>query len=109
MGGLLLEWTVRYGYQPLQVLWWLQVPEAAGTVAFLALHADKQLVATRPEVTFNPLLYTLDLLLPVVNLQPRDYGITGGLASWVAAGFTVAGWGLALCLAVGVGRIFKAR
>ena len=96
--GLLLKWTVRYGYQPLQVLWWLVVPEAAGTVA---LHAGQQLVARQEAPTFDAFLYTLDLLLPVVN--PRQRG------SWVAAAFTLAGRGLALCLAVGVGRIFEAR
>jgi hypothetical protein len=108
-GGLLLKWTVRYGYQPLQVLWWLLVLEAAGTVAFFALHAGGQLAPRKEAPAFNAFLYTLDLLLPVVNLKQRDYWIPDGWAGWVAAAFTIAGWGLALCLAVGVGRIFKAR
>lgn len=108
LSGLLLRWTVRYGYRPLQVLWWLLALQIAGTITFH--FAPGRLVATRDKVPdFNAFLYTLDLLLPVVNLKQRDFWATTGWASWVAAAFTVAGWGLALCLAVGVGRIFKAR
>lgn len=32
-----------------------------------------------------------------------------GAADWSAATFTVLGWALALCLAAGVGRMFKTR
>ncbi|MCR6483172.1 hypothetical protein M8542_10120 [Amycolatopsis sp. OK19-0408] len=109
VAGFLLKWTVLYGYRPLRVLWWLLALEAAGTLSFLALYSDHQLIARKEAPGFNAFLYTLDLLLPVVSLKQRDFWIPDGWASWLAAGFTVAGWGLALCLAVGVGRIFKAR
>ncbi|MET9000314.1 hypothetical protein [Amycolatopsis sp. NPDC004169] len=108
LSGLLLRWTVRYGYRPLQVLWWWLVLQVTGSLIFT--FAGDRLVPTRDKVPeFNSFLYTLDLLLPVVNLKQRDFWAASGWAGWVAAAFTVAGWGLALCLAVGVGRIFKAR
>jgi hypothetical protein len=108
--GLLLKITVLYGYRPLLVLWYLIGLEAVGIAVFMRLHA---IGAIRPAGNaapdFNPYLYTLDLLVPVVSLRQRDFWVPTGVAVWVSAAFTVFGWILALCLAVGVGRIFKTQ
>ena len=107
--GLLLKWSVGYGYRPLQVLWWLVGLEIIGTVVFRLLHQANALVPSgKPVPDFNAFLYTLDLLVPVVNLAQRSFWLPmGTLAVWLAAVFTAAGWILAACLLVGIGRIFK--
>lgn len=107
---LLLKLTVRYGYRPLQILWWLIGLEVIGSVVFLILnnlHQFKPSSATVPD--FNSILYTLDLLIPVASLGEHTYWVPTGAAQWVAALFTVLGWILAACLVVGVGKIFKSQ
>ncbi|MFE0021067.1 hypothetical protein [Amycolatopsis sp. NPDC059021] len=108
VGGL-SRWTVQYGYRPLQVLWWLLALQFAGTVAFTVFSGVHQLTPRKDATGTNEFLYTLDLLVPVVNLKQRDLWIASGAAVWVSSAFVVAGWALALSLAVGAGRIFKAR
>ena len=107
--GFLLKLTVQYGYRPLQVLWWLFALEIVGTFVFIDLHGKGLLKPTSGAPEFNSILYTLDLLVPVVSLGQRAFWTANGAAVWVSAVFTITGWILALCLAVGVGRIFKTQ
>lgn len=106
--GRLSKATVRYGYRPLQVLPWLLILEVAGSVLF-GLVLDDHIEPRDDAPNFNSVLYTLDLLVPVVNLKQRDFFVAHDIASWFAAGYTLAGWGLALALGIGVSRIFKTR
>lgn len=105
--GRLSKATVRYGYRPLQVLYWLLGLEVVGIMLFHGLRG--QIRPRHDAPGFNSVLYTLDLLVPVVNLKQRDFFVAHDLAAWFAAGYTLAGWGLALALGVGVSRIFKTR
>ena len=108
--GWLLKLTVRYGYRPLQVLWSLLALEIVGSVLFewlFTIGDFKSRVAGVHDL--NPVLYTADLLIPVVNLKQRDNWVVFGAAEWGSAVFTGLGWVLALCLVAGAGRIFKAR
>jgi hypothetical protein len=107
--GLLLRITVLYGYRPLMMLWYLIGLEAVGIAVFTRLHAIGAIKPTGNIADFNPFLYTLDLLVPVVSLGQRNFWVPTGVAVWVSSAFTVIGWILALCLAVGVGRIFKTQ
>jgi hypothetical protein len=108
--GVLLKTTVRYGYRPLQVLWWLGGLEIGGFALFRWLH-DTGLLKPKdssvPVDSFNAAVYTLDLLVPVFSLGQRAFWIPISGAVWAAVGFTIVGWVLAGCLAVGVGKIFK--
>ena len=53
---------------------------------------------------FNALIYSLDLLLPVINFgQGHAYTATGGY-QWLAYLLTAAGWILATTIAAGVAR-----
>jgi hypothetical protein len=108
--GLLLKLTVRYGYRPLQVLWSLLVLEIVGSVLFEWLFVTGDFTRHTAGVPdLNPVLYTADLLLPVVSLKQRDNWVPLGAAEWGSAVFTGLGWVLALCLVAGVGRIVKTR
>jgi hypothetical protein len=51
-------------------------------------------------------LYTLDLLLPVVNLHQRDAWVAHGAAQWGAL-LTIAGWILATAWIAALTGVFN--
>ncbi|MFM9367255.1 membrane-associated oxidoreductase [Streptomyces sp. Da 82-17] len=100
--GHLQDVTVGYGFRPVRAAGWLASLLLVGTVAF----ALDRPPALKPEESppFNPLAYTLDLLLPIVDLgQEKAYAPDGG-AQWLAYGLIVTGWVLATTIAAGVTR-----
>jgi hypothetical protein len=100
--GFVQDAAVGYGYRPERALGWLLALLITGTVVFGSHHP----VASGPDqaAPFNPLIYSLDLLLPVINFgQGRAYVATGGY-QWVAYLLTAAGWILATTIAAGVAR-----
>ncbi|MDQ8701636.1 membrane-associated oxidoreductase [Streptomyces sp. LHD-70] len=100
--GHLQDAAVGYGFRPVRAAGWLASLLLVGTVAF-AVDAPR---ALKPEESppFNALAYTLDLLLPIVDLgQEKAYAPDGG-AQWLAYGLIVTGWVLATTIAAGVTR-----
>jgi hypothetical protein len=103
-----LEMSVGYGYTPWKAGAWLLVLLAAGTIVFAGAyphdltraHAD----GVRP---FQPLIYTLDVMVPVVNLHQRDEWVARGYAEWVAFALTLSGWLLTTALVAGVTGVLK--
>jgi hypothetical protein len=56
---------------------------------------------------FNPLVYTLDLLIPIVDFgQERALGIAGP-AQWLAYALTAIGWILFTAVAAAMTRTFN--
>ncbi|GAA2035473.1 oxidoreductase [Catenulispora yoronensis] len=100
--GFVQDAAVGYGYRPERALGWLVALLITGTIVF-GLHHP---IPSGPDkaAPFNPLIYSLDLLLPVINFgQGRAYVATGGY-QWVAYLLTAAGWILATTIAAGVAR-----
>jgi hypothetical protein len=97
--GYFLDWTVGYGYRPWLALVWLLVLLAIGTSLFDTLHRNGALVprgGSGAAPVFTPALYTLDLLLPVVNLKQRDFWVSAETSAQAAAAvFIVLGWVIA--------------
>ena len=60
---------IGYGYQPWRALAWLSLLLAAGTTAFSIAPLPALQPANAPH--FNAFIYTLDRLLPVVNLGQK--------------------------------------
>ncbi|MGB2570420.1 hypothetical protein ACPFP2_18495 [Micromonospora citrea] len=90
--GLLQDWTVGYGYLPGRALAWLLCLLAAGT----ALFANHPPLRVQDRIAFNPVLYTLDLLLPVLSIgQERAFAPGDPLTQWSAYLLIAAGWLLA--------------
>jgi hypothetical protein len=56
---------------------------------------------------FNPLVYTLDLLLPIVDFGQEHAFNPHGLQAWVAYGFIATGWVLATTIAAGATRVLR--
>lgn len=103
--SLLQEITVGYGYRPLRAGAWLAAFLAAGTLVF-GLHHPPPLRGA-PHPTFNPLIYTLDLLVPLVNFGMRDTYDPQGPQQWLAYLFIAAGWIFATTIAAGIARVLR--
>lgn len=101
--GLLQDGLVGYGYRPTRAALWLLVLTALGTTAFSLNPPAGRAAGT----AFNPLVYTVDLLIPIVNLgQERAFGITGR-AQWLAYVLTAMGWILFTAVAGALTRTFN--
>jgi hypothetical protein len=53
-------------------------------------------------VDFEPVIYTLDLLIPVISLGQRTAWNVDGIGQWVALGFTFFGWLMTAALLGGI-------
>jgi hypothetical protein len=102
--GRLLDWTVGYGYRPWRAATWLAVMLAIGTTAFTVRQPVPDGAVTRE---FDPLIYTLDLLLPISAFGLREDFAPVGSTRWLAYGLTAAGWLLATALIAGVTRALR--
>ncbi|MEU8330589.1 hypothetical protein [Micromonospora sp. NPDC048839] len=101
--GLLQDGLVGYGYRPTWAALWLLVLTALGTTIFSLNPPASGAGGT----AFNPLVYTLDLLIPIVNFgQERAFGI-GGRAQWLAYVLTAMGWILFTAVAGALTRTFN--
>jgi hypothetical protein len=107
----LLSPTVGYGYRPLRILWCLGALTVVGGFVFHLLRQDAgNFARARPHLDphwFDPWLYTIDLLLPIMSLDHSQLWVPLHGARWASLAFTVLGWVLAVCLVTGIGRLFK--
>ncbi|MDW4909945.1 membrane-associated oxidoreductase [Streptomyces sp. ADMS] len=100
--GHLQDLTVGYGFRPLRAAVWLLSLLAAGSTVY-ALHHPHPLKADEaPE--FNPVFYTLDLLLPVISFgQEGAFAPVGGY-QFLSYVLILTGWILATTVIAGVSR-----
>lgn len=103
--GVLQDWTVAYGYRPGRAAVWMAVLWALGTLFFARNVPSALNPSESPD--WNPYLYSLDLLLPVINLNQDTYWRPEGGAQWVAAVLILAGWVLATTVAAGASRLLR--
>ncbi|HEY4854427.1 MAG TPA: hypothetical protein VII22_26880 [Streptosporangiaceae bacterium] len=103
--SLLQDLTVGYGYQPWRAALWLIVLLAAGSILFAAAPPAPLLHGGTPH--FNAVIYTLDLLLPVVDLGQKHAFNPGGAEQWFSYVLIAAGWLLATTIAAGVARVLS--
>lgn len=103
--GLLQDWTVAYGYRPGRAALWMGVLWLAGFAAFAQNEPPPLKPNEYPQ--WNPALYTLDLLLPVITFgQDQAWAPEGGY-QWLAAGMILLGWILATTVAAGATRLLR--
>ncbi|MFF2809723.1 membrane-associated oxidoreductase [Streptomyces sp. NPDC058000] len=104
--GYLQDATVGYGFRPTRAGGWLLALLLLGSVAFGMHHPPPVEHGKGPG--FNAPIYTLDLLLPIVDFGQRSAFTPTGLFQWVSyllitVGWVV-GWVLATTVAAGITR-----
>lgn len=104
--GVLLDWTVGYGYRPWIATVWLILLLVLGTVVF---GHDRPRTIRQPgeRPQFHAFIYTLDLMLPIETFGQRSAWDPVGWSRWLAWGLTGGGWILATALIAGVARVLR--
>jgi hypothetical protein len=107
--NLLLDILVGYGYRTWLAGIWLLAWWAVGTLVFAAAHPDHLLLARpgAPHPAFQPAVYALDVLLPVVDLDQQANWIPQGGARWFAWAAILAGWILTTAVLAALSGILK--
>ncbi|PWG09325.1 oxidoreductase [Streptomyces sp. V2] len=102
--GYAQDWTVAYGYRPGRAAVWMGVLWAAGSVAYG--HAPHHPTGGSSP-TWDPVLFALDLLLPVIDLGQAGQWRLEGAWQWSAAVMILLGWILATTVAAGATRLLR--
>ena len=107
---LLWSWLQRamvgYGYRPARALAWLVVTWLLGAIWFATGPELKEINAD-DELSWNPWLFTIDLVVPIVDFGNKNRWNAPGASQWIAAGLIAMGWVLATTVAAGVTRLLK--
>jgi hypothetical protein len=102
----LQRWMVGYGYRPMRALLWLLLCLVAGTIWF-SVHSAP-IPANKDDVlVWNPVLYTLDHLVPIVDFGHKNRWSVTGASQWISAALIAAGWILATTVAAGLTRMLR--
>jgi hypothetical protein len=104
LGSHALELTVGFGHRLWLAGLWILFLVAWGAVVFGHFLKDSMAPARSLEQVppFEPTIYTLDLLIPVISLGQRTAWNPSGAAQWWALGFTVVGWLLTTAFIAGL-------
>ncbi|MGI5322042.1 hypothetical protein [Actinomadura nitritigenes] len=103
--GVAQDWTVGYGYRPLRAGILLATLLLIGTLVFAAHHPVPLKKDEAP--AFNPFLYSLDLLLPIISFGQESAFNPRGAYQWLAAALIASGWILATTIAAGITRVLS--
>ncbi|WP_210587411.1 oxidoreductase [Streptomyces sp. GESEQ-35] len=103
--GYAQDLTVAYGYRPGRAAVWMALLWAASSVAFV--HADHPPIKSGEHPAWNPALFALDLLLPVIDLGQVGFWQLRGGWQWLAAAMILLGWILATTVAAGATRLLR--
>ncbi|MET3986235.1 membrane-associated oxidoreductase [Streptomyces sp. PvR034] len=100
--GLLQDVTVGYGFRPLRAAGWLAALLCTGALAYGLRPPAPLKPGEAPE--FNPVFYTLDLMLPIIGFGQEEAFGPRGWYQWLSYLLIVTGWVLATTTAAGVSR-----
>ncbi|GAA3104642.1 pentapeptide repeat-containing protein [Streptosporangium carneum] len=103
--GRLLDLVVGYGYRPWLAGLWVAVLLTTGTVVFSAVPPTQ--IDPDEVRSFQPLVYTLDLLVPVSVFEQRGAWEPVGWTQWLAWTLVASGWILATAMIAGAARVLR--
>jgi hypothetical protein len=103
--GVVQDVTLGYGYRPWRALVWLAVLLAAGSIAFDIHRPPPLQPGSAPH--FNPVVYTLDLLLPLVDLGQKHAFDPAGALQWLSYLLVASGWVLVTTVAAAAARVLR--
>ncbi|HEY8372506.1 MAG TPA: hypothetical protein VIL00_07160, partial [Pseudonocardiaceae bacterium] len=104
--GAVQRWTIGYGYQPVLALAWVLGVLAAGTFYFTRT-APLKPIKDDEHPTWDPFLYTLDQLIPLLDLGHEKAWDPTGWDKTVTVLLMVAGWVLVTSFAAGASRVLR--
>ncbi|NKE55556.1 hypothetical protein FXN61_01435 [Lentzea sp. PSKA42] len=111
-GPLVLLWSflqrsmVGYGYRPARALGWLIAAWVVGSIWF-QVKGPLVVINDDDHLPWNAWLYTIDLVVPIVDFGNKNRWQTPGASQWIASGLIVTGWILATTVAAGLTRMLK--
>lgn len=100
--GYAQDATVGYGFRPLRACAWLLSPPAVGSIAYALQHPGALKASEAPH--FDPVFYTLDLLLPVISFGQEEAFAPDGWYQALSYALVVTGCILATTVIAGVTR-----
>jgi hypothetical protein len=103
----LLYVTVGYGYRNWLAGAWLGALLIVGSAVFASSYPAHMHRASPVVPAFQPAIYTLDVLVPVVNFGQRQAWIPQGPALALSWLLTAAGWILTTAIAAGLANALK--
>ncbi|HEY7592783.1 MAG TPA: hypothetical protein VH969_06475 [Actinophytocola sp.] len=104
--SLLQRYVVGYGYRPMRALLSLTLLLVLGSVWF-ATQPPPPVANADDHLVWNPFLFTIDQLVPIVDFGFKNRWQLHGASQWVTAGLIAAGWILATTVAAGVTRMLR--
>ncbi|GLX92351.1 hypothetical protein [Herbidospora sp. NBRC 101105] len=108
-GGRAMSWfsevTVGFGYRTWLAGIWLAALLATGATIFSVW--PPAAVDPKTPRHFEPVVYTLDLLLPVADLKQEPYWQPVDGTRWFAWALILFGWGLGTAVIAGLMRLFN--
>jgi hypothetical protein len=109
-GVRLWSWLQRsmvgYGFRPTRALVWLLLALALGSLWF-GLHPRLHEINNGDTLIWNPVLYTLDLLVPIIDFGNKNRWQAPGASQWIASALIATGWVLATTAATGLTRMLR--
>jgi hypothetical protein len=111
IGSYLLGATVAHGYRSSQAAVWLGALLIVGACLFGTVfdagpaghHYDLTPARDAKQVpSFQPVIYSLDVLLPVIDLGQATAWNAHGASLWVSVGLALSGWLLTAALVAGI-------
>jgi len=103
----LLYLTVGYGYRTWWAALWLLGLLTVGSVVFAGAYPDNMTPTAAVVPTFQPVAYTMDVLVPLIDLGQKKTWLPRGAAmiwSWILTG---AGWLLTTAVVAGLTNALK--
>jgi hypothetical protein len=98
-GTRLWSWLQRtvvgYGYQPTRIIAWFLVFLVGGSLYFTLLPTPPE-INSDDNLVWNPVSYTIDTLLPIVDLGHDGRWRMVGAAQWVTLVLSLTGWTMLL-------------
>jgi hypothetical protein len=102
--GVAFDLTVGYGYVPWRALYWLVALTIAGGIAIQHVHRDFSPTTGAPP--FNAFFYTVDMLLPVVDLGYNKWRASGA-GQIITVALIVVGWALVTAILAGLASVLR--
>ncbi|MET9554689.1 membrane-associated oxidoreductase [Streptomyces sp. NPDC006645] len=101
--GHVQDLTVGYGFRPMRAVAWMLSLLLVASVAYAARQPRPLKPDESPD--FNPVFYSLDLLLPIIDFgQERAFTPEGGWHQGLSYVLIITGWILATTIIAGVTR-----